>query len=118
MASEEIDNITARYSVLQSLSASDLDRNIQHTQAMQAQIAHAMSRLEEEPTLQAEPDDQAVQLQQQDQHLAKILEEEMTHHEQMSVLCTSSRLRKLRPRAKKLGNYQLWLNSNKRSLKI
>ena len=53
MASEEIDNIMVRYSVLQSLSGinleDNLDRNICHTQAMQAQIAHVMSRLEEEP---------------------------------------------------------------------
>ena len=48
MASEDIDNITVRYSMLHSLSASNLgdslDQNICHTQAMQAQIAHAMSR--------------------------------------------------------------------------
>ena len=54
MASEQIDNIRARYSVLHSLSVSNLedslDQNICHTQAMWAQIAHAMSRLEEEPT--------------------------------------------------------------------
>ena len=90
MASEEIDNITVRYSILQSLSMSDLedshDQNICHTLAVWAQIAQAMSRLEEEPTLQAEPDDQAAQLQQQDQEMAEIMEEEMIHHEQMSVL--------------------------------
>ena len=54
MASKEIDNIRARYSVPQSPSMSDLedslDRNIHCTQVMWAQIAHAMSRLEEEPT--------------------------------------------------------------------
>ena len=33
---------------------------------MQEQIAHAMSRLEEEPTKQAEPTDHAAQLQEQD----------------------------------------------------
>ena len=90
MVSEEIDNITVRYSVLQSLSVSDLkdslDRNIHHTQATWAQIAQVMSRLEEEPALQAEPYDQAAQLQQQDQPLAEILEEEVTHHEQVSLL--------------------------------
>ena len=72
------------------LSMSDLedslDQNICQTQAMWAQIAHAMSRLEEEPPVQAEPDDQAAQLQQQDQQLAQIMEEEMTHQEQVSVL--------------------------------
>ena len=66
MASEEIDNIMVRYSVLQSLSSSNLedslDQNICCTQAMWAHIAHVMSRLEEEPPLQAEPDDQAAQL--------------------------------------------------------
>ena len=70
MASEEIDNITVRYSILHSLSASDLgdslDRNICHTQTMWAQIAHAMSRLEDEPTSQAEPNDQSAQLQEQE----------------------------------------------------
>ena len=90
MVAEEVDNIMARFSVLQSLSASDLedslDRNIHWTQAMWAQIANAMSRMEEEPAVRAEPDDQAAQLLQQDQQLAKILEEEMTHQEQVSAL--------------------------------
>ena len=90
MASEEIDNITARYSVLRSLSASNLedtlDRNIHQIQTMWAQIAHAMSRLEEEPTAQTEPNNQAAQLKEQEQQLAEILEEKMTHHEQVSVL--------------------------------
>ena len=90
MATEEVDNIMVRYSVLQSLSASNLedslDWNIHWTQAMQAQIANAMSWIEEEPAVRAEPDDQAVQLLQQDQQLAKIMEEELTHREQVSVL--------------------------------
>ena len=90
MASEEIDNITERYSVLQSISASNLedslDQNICQTQAMWVQIAHTKSRLEEEPTLQAEPDDQAAQLWQKDQQMAEIMEEEMTHQEQVSIL--------------------------------
>ena len=67
MASEDIDNITVRYSMLHSLSASDLedslDQNICCTQAMQAQIAQAMCTLEEEPISQAEPNNQAAQLQ-------------------------------------------------------
>ena len=93
MAAEEIDNIMARFSVLQSLSRSNLEdslnRNICQTQAMQAQIASAMSQIEDEPTARAEPDEQAAQLIQQDQQLAEILEEEMTHREQVSVLsCT------------------------------
>ena len=50
MATEEVDNITVRFSVLQLLSVSNLedslDRNICQTQAMQAQIANAMSRIE------------------------------------------------------------------------
>ena len=53
MASEDIDNITARYSMLHSLSISDMEdslaQNIHCTQAMWAQIAHAMSRLDDEP---------------------------------------------------------------------
>ena len=89
MASEEIDNRTGRYSMLQSLSASNLEDslawNICHTQAMQAQIAHVMSRLEEEPAQQAESNDQAAWLQEQDWQLAEVLEEEMTHREQVSV---------------------------------
>ena len=100
MAADEIDNITARFSVLQSLSVSDLedslDRNICRTQAMWAQIVDAMSRIDEEPAVRAEPDHQAVHLIQQDQQLAEILEDEMTHREQVSVLSliTSSRQRK------------------------
>ena len=51
-AADEIDNITARFSALQSLSMSDLednlDRNICQTEAMQAQIANAISQVEEE----------------------------------------------------------------------
>ena len=90
MASEYIDNISVRYSTLHSLSASNLkdslECNICHTQAMWAQIAHAMSRLEDEPTTSTEPNDQTAQLQQQGRQLAKIMEEEMVHQEQMSVL--------------------------------
>ena len=48
MAAEEVKNIMVRFSMLQSLSMSDLedslDRNIHQTQAMQAQIANAMSQ--------------------------------------------------------------------------
>ena len=66
MAAKEIDNITARFSVLQSLSASDiedsLDRNICRTQAMWAQIADAMSQIDEDPAARAEPDHQAAHL--------------------------------------------------------
>ena len=91
MAADEIDNITARSSVLRSLSMSDLedslDRNICRAQAMQAQIADAMSRIEEEPAVRAEPDNQAAHLIQQDQQFAEILEDEMTCREQVSVLC-------------------------------
>ena len=89
MAAKEIDDITVRFSVLQSISTSNLedslDRNICQTQAMWAQIANAMSRIEE-PTVRAEPNDQAAQLLQQDQQLTEILEEEMTHREHVSVL--------------------------------
>ena len=53
---------------------------------MQAQIAHAMSTLEEELASWAEPNDQAAQLQEQERQLAKIMEEEMAHWEQVSVL--------------------------------
>ena len=53
MALEDIDNIMVRYSMLHSLSASNLEdslaQNICCTQVMWAQIAHAMSRLEDEP---------------------------------------------------------------------
>ena len=87
---EEIDNIRARYSILRSLSMSDLedslDQNICCTQAMQAQIAHAMSRLEEEPASRAEPNDQSAELQEQERQLAKLMEEEMAHQEQVLVL--------------------------------
>ena len=87
MVAEEVENNIARFSVLQSLSTSNLqdslDRNIHQTQAMQAQIANAMSQIEEEPMARAEPDEQAAQLIQQNQQLADILEEEMTHREQV-----------------------------------
>ena len=53
---------------------------------MQAQIAHAMSRLQEEPTSRAEPNDQSAQLQEQKRQLAEIMEEEMAHQEPVSVL--------------------------------
>ena len=89
MAAEEVNNIMAGFSVLQSLCMSDLedslDRNICWTQTMQAQIANAISRIEE-PAARAEPDKQAAQLIHQDQQLAEILEEEMTHRVQVSVL--------------------------------
>ena len=90
MAAEEVNNIMARFSVLQSLSVSDLedslDRNICQTRAMWAQIANTMSQIEEEPVARAEPDNQAAQLIEQDQQLAESLEEEMTHREKVSVL--------------------------------
>ena len=90
MAAEEVNNIMTRFSVLQSLSMSDLedslDRNICQTQAMQAQIANTMSWIEEEPAARAEADNQAAHLIDQDQQLAEILEEEITHREQVSVL--------------------------------
>ena len=93
MASEKIDEITARHSMLQSLSASDLEdslkRNIYCIQAMQVEIAHEMSKIQEEPTQQAMLEQQAANigdLQAQDQQLAKILEEEMTHCKQVSIL--------------------------------
>ena len=82
MASEEIDEITARYSVLQSLSASDLqgslECNIHCTQEMWAQIVAEMSKLQE-PTQQADQMNQAASLQERDQQLAEIMEEEMAH---------------------------------------
>ena len=57
MAAGRIDDITTRYSVLQSLSRSDLEysmeHNIHHTQAMQAQITAEMNKLQES-TQQAE----------------------------------------------------------------
>ena len=57
MASEKIDEIIARNSMFQSLSASDLvdslERNICFNQAMQAQIAQEMRKIQEEPTQQA-----------------------------------------------------------------
>ena len=63
--------------MLQSLSASDLEdsleQNICHTQAVWAQIAHEMSKLQEDPTQQAELEDQTANLQAQDQQLAEIV---------------------------------------------
>ena len=53
---------------------------------MWAQIAAEMSKLQEDPTQQAEPVNEAAHLQAQDQDIAEIMEEEMTHHEEVSVL--------------------------------
>ena len=57
MASKKVDGIIAGHSVFQSLSTSDLEdsleRNICHTQAMWVQIAHEMSKTQEEPEPQA-----------------------------------------------------------------
>ena len=57
MASEQIDEISTRYSVLQSLSTSNLEdsleMNICHTHAMWVQIASEMNKLQEKPTQQA-----------------------------------------------------------------
>ena len=90
MAAKRIADITARYNLLQSLFASHLEDslecNICHTQAMQGQIAAEMSRSQEEPTQQAKQVEQAAIMQAKDQQLAEIMEEEMTHHEQVSVL--------------------------------
>ena len=91
MASEKIDETTARHRMLESLSASDLEdsleRNIHHTLAMWVQIAHEM--IQEDPTQQAMLLDQVANLedlQAEDQQLAKIIEEEMTHCKQVPVL--------------------------------
>ena len=72
--------------MLQSLSVSDLkdslEQNICHTQDMWAQMAHELSKLQEEPSQQAKLVDQAANLQDlqaKDQQHAEIMEEEMTH---------------------------------------
>ena len=66
--------------MLQSLSAGDLEdsleHNIHHIQAIQAQIAAEISKLQEEPTQQAKQADQVASLQAKDQQLAEIMEEE------------------------------------------
>ena len=53
--------------MLQSLSTNDLEDNLNQnnhsTQAMQVQIAHEMSKMQEEPAKQAMLEDQAVNLQ-------------------------------------------------------
>ena len=80
MALEKIDDIIARQSMLQSLSTSgledSLERNIHHTQAMWVQIAHEMSKIQEEPTQQAMLVNQVANLEDlhiQDQQLAEIM---------------------------------------------
>ena len=83
MASEKIDEITARYSMIQSLSASyledSLEPNTYCTQAISAQIVVEMNRLQEESAQQGEQADQAARLQAKDQQLVEIMEEEKTH---------------------------------------
>ena len=90
MGAERIDDISARYSMLQSLSMGDLEDSLEHdiscNQAMQAQIAVEISKLQEEPIQQAKQIDQAANLQAKDQQVAEIMEEEMTHCKQVSVL--------------------------------
>ena len=90
MASECIDEITARYSALQSLYVSNLEDNLEwnicHAQTMWVQIATEMSKLQEKPMQQANQTDQVDNLQMKDQELAETIEEEMTHQEQVSVL--------------------------------
>ena len=89
IASEKIGEITAKYSMLLSLSVSNmedsLEQNIHHIQAMQATIAAEMCKLHEDP-VQADQTSQVTSLQEKDQQLAEIMEEEMTHWEQVSVL--------------------------------
>ena len=56
---------------------------------MWAQIAHEMSKIEEEPTMQPVLEQQVANLQDlqvQDQHLAEIMEKRITHCEQVLVL--------------------------------
>ena len=50
------------------------------------QIAAEMNKLQEEHAQQAKQVDQVASLQAKDQQLAEIMEEEMTHREQVSVL--------------------------------
>ena len=90
MALESIDEIIPHYSMPWSLSVSDLEdsleQNICHTQAMQAKIAAEMCKLHEDPVQQADQTSQVTSLWEKDQKLAEIMEEEMTHWEQVSVL--------------------------------
>ena len=90
MAFKNIDEITSRYSMLHSLSVSDLkdnlEHNICHIQVMPAQIPGEMSKLQKEPAQQANWTNQAASLQEKDQQLAEIMEEEITHQEQVCFL--------------------------------
>ena len=90
MASEKRDEINALYSMLQSLSTSDLEESLKHhiccTQATLAQISDEISKLQEEPAQQANQADQVANLQEKDQQLAEVMEKEMTHWEKVSVL--------------------------------
>ena len=77
MLLKELMTLLLGYSMLQSLSASDLEdrleRNICHTQAMWPQIVAEMSKLQEDPTQNPEQVDQAASLQAQDHQLAEIM---------------------------------------------
>ena len=90
MASEYVDKITTRYSVLPSQFVSNLEDflewNILYTQSLQVQIAAEMSKLQKEPAQLANQIDLVVSLHVKDQELAEIIDEEMTHWEQMSLL--------------------------------
>ena len=90
MDSQHIDEVMAQYIMLQSPSASNtedsLEWNIHHTQAMWVQIAAEMSKLQEKPIQQANQTNQVVSLQEKDQQFTEIMEEEIAHWDQVSVL--------------------------------
>ena len=74
-----------------------------------------MSKLQEQSTQQANQAGQVASLPDKDQQLAEIIEEEM-HTEkrcQFFPVCTSSRQRKERPRARRSDTYWLLLNNSR-----
>ena len=97
MNSEKIDEIIARHSMLQSLSASDLEDSWRETSAV-PRLCGCKSKIQEEPTQQARIEQQvaSLDLQVQDQQLAEIMEEERhtVNRCQFFPVCTSSRHRK------------------------
>ena len=80
MTSKWAAEIGARYSVTQSLSASDLEDSLRwnkcHTQAMQVQAGKQLSKLQEKPAQQYSHTGQATSLQTKDQELTEIMEED------------------------------------------
>ena len=123
MPSEKIDEITARYSVLHSLSTSDLEdsleQNIYHTQAMWAKQQWKWASWKKNLSNKLNQSIKQLIYKSKINSLPKSWRKKWhtKNRCQFFHACTSSRQRKWRPRAKKYLTYQLWMNNSKRLFK-